>query len=94
MRLKTTCLLWRAIRYGHGIPESVPGGVMQFINAAICKILMARFGAVFVNEIAEPAEVFWPQVNLPQLRSEQEQALVAWTEAGYRGQVHYADGDR
>lgn len=55
--------------------------------AALRKNLKERFGAGFVNEIAEPADVFWPAVNLPELRSEQEQALSAWTEAGCRGQI-------
>jgi len=45
------------------------------------------FGQDFLDEVPKPARVSWPEVSLPQLRTEQSEALKAWTGTGSRGQV-------
>ncbi len=55
--------------------------------AAIRKVLVEQFGADFSDEVAKPAVIPWPKVNLPKLRLEQSEALAAWSQAGCRGQI-------
>jgi superfamily II DNA or RNA helicase len=35
----------------------------------------------------EPTGISWPKIDLPKLRSEQAEALAAWSQAGCRGQI-------
>ena len=56
-------------------------------HAAVRASLATELGARFRDELPRPARVFWPQVALPTLRTEQEQAVQAWLAAGGRGQV-------
>ena len=49
--------------------------------------LTRRFGSAFRDEVMQPVRVAWPKTDLPQLRAEQKEALIAWTQAGCRGQV-------
>ena len=49
--------------------------------------LRKHFGDEFVDAVASPARVRWPKVDLPTLRDDQEQALLAWRNAHGRGVV-------
>jgi len=53
----------------------------------VSRELAEHLGSGFRDELPKPARVFWPGVSLPRLRSEQAEALAAWTKAGCRGQV-------
>ena len=55
--------------------------------AVVRKALFSRFGACFSDKVMEPAGISWPKIDLPKLRSEQAEALAAWSQAGCRGQI-------
>jgi len=55
--------------------------------ASIRSITNGRFTPHLRDDIPQPALVSWPKIELPQLRSEQTEALAAWTREGRRGQV-------
>ena len=55
--------------------------------ASVRAALARRFGSAFRDEVMQPVRVAWPKTDLPQLRAEQKEALIAWTRAGCRGQI-------
>lgn len=46
-----------------------------------------QFQGRLQDDLPQPAHVFWPRTDLPDLRSEQTAALTAWIQAGCRGQI-------
>jgi superfamily II DNA or RNA helicase len=46
-----------------------------------------EFISSFLDDVPQPVPVYWPKVELPELRPEQTYALAAWREAGCRGQI-------
>ena len=55
--------------------------------AVIREALSEQFGPQFSDEVQEPCNVNLPKVTLPKLRSNQIEALEAWSKAHYRGQI-------
>jgi len=55
--------------------------------AAVRRVLARRLGAGFRDGVGRPARIFWPKVDLPKLRPEQDQALAAWDKARRRAQI-------
>jgi len=55
--------------------------------AVIRKALFERFRTRFSDKVMKSACISWPKVDLPKLRREQTDALRAWSQAGYRGQI-------
>ncbi len=55
--------------------------------AMVRRILLGHFDGRFHDEVSRPPRVFWPKVDLPDLRPEQSEALAGWRRAGRRGQV-------
>jgi len=55
--------------------------------AAIRKALVERFVAHFSDNVMEPACISWSKIDLPKLRTEQAEAISAWSQAGCRGQI-------
>lgn len=53
--------------------------------SSVCEILNRRFR--LRDEVGQAVNISWPQVNLPKLRPEQEEALAAWSQVGCRGQI-------
>lgn len=41
----------------------------------------------FCDEVMEPVSVNWPKINLPELRTEQTEALESWLKSGCLGQI-------
>ncbi|MCX5644954.1 MAG: DEAD/DEAH box helicase family protein [Phycisphaerae bacterium] len=54
---------------------------------AMREALSRRFGACFQDQVQKPVHVSWPKRDLPELRTEQKEALDAWVKAGRRGQI-------
>jgi len=55
--------------------------------AAVHTALTGQFGPSLSDEVPKPCSVHFPKIKLPKLRPNQVQALKAWSEAGYRGQI-------
>jgi hypothetical protein len=55
--------------------------------AVVRNALFGRCGARFSDEVMKPAGISWPKIDMPKLRSEQAEALAAWSQAGCRGQI-------
>jgi len=55
--------------------------------AVIRAALAEQFGPLLSDEVPNPCGVYWPKVKLPKLRSNQIEALEAWSKAGCRGQI-------
>jgi len=55
--------------------------------AVIRAALAEQFGPLLSDEVPNPCGVYWPKVKLPKLRSNQIEALEAWSKADCRGQV-------
>ena len=55
--------------------------------AAIRPALVEQYGPLLSDEVPKPCSVHWPKVILPELRSNQIEALEAWSDAGCRGQI-------
>jgi superfamily II DNA or RNA helicase len=55
--------------------------------AAVSAALAGQFGPSLSDEVQKPCVVHWPKVKLPKLRSNQVEALEAWSKADYRGQI-------
>jgi superfamily II DNA or RNA helicase len=51
------------------------------------RLLHARLGAAFQDDVPVPEAVRWPKLDLPSLRPDQQEALKAWRQARCRGQV-------
>ncbi|MFH0939875.1 MAG: DEAD/DEAH box helicase family protein [Planctomycetota bacterium] len=51
------------------------------------RLLRARFGDKFRDEVPTPPNVHWPKLDLPILRADQQEALQAWRQAHGRGQI-------
>ncbi len=55
--------------------------------ATVTEGLRQRFGYLLHNEVIQPKNVCWQEINLPKLRPEQIAALDGWHEKHCRGQV-------
>ena len=55
--------------------------------SAVKQVLRRNAGMTLVDAVPPVERVVWPKVELPELRKEQQAALVAWREAGARGMV-------
>jgi len=55
--------------------------------AAIRAALSEQFGPLLSDEVPDPCGVYWSKVKLPKLRSNQIEALEAWSKADCRGQI-------
>jgi len=55
--------------------------------AAVRADLAGQFGQSLSDEVPKPCDVYWPKVKLPKLRSNQIEALEAWSKADFRGQI-------
>jgi hypothetical protein len=53
----------------------------------VCQALSRQYGSGFIDKVPTPEPVNWPQINLPELRKEQSEALESWLKAGCRGQI-------
>ncbi len=51
------------------------------------RLLRARFGSTFQDDIPTPEKIRWPQLDLPMLRPDQQEALKSWRQSRYRGQI-------
>jgi superfamily II DNA or RNA helicase len=55
--------------------------------AEVRRLLHARLGDLFQDDVPAPEDVRWPELDLPPLRADQQDALSAWRQARCRGQI-------
>ena len=55
--------------------------------ADVRRLLRARLGVDFIDNLPVPENLRWPKLDLPSLRPDQRDALNAWRQAHCRGQV-------
>ena len=55
--------------------------------AGVSRDLARQFGPSLSDEVPKPSRLKWPKVKLPKLRSNQIEALEAWSSADCRGQI-------
>jgi superfamily II DNA or RNA helicase len=55
--------------------------------SSIRTLLNQRFMPSFRDDVPQPVHVSWAKIRLPRLRTEQAEALAAWTQADRRGQI-------
>ena len=58
-----------------------------FMYVEVVQLLQERLGSSFSAQVAKPAEIRWPKVDLHKPRRDQAEAISAWLDAGGRGLV-------